>query len=256
MFERCTAPDHVLAVRLYDDVSLDDMARYKALFDDMLTHQNHIGLCVDFTGLSDVSADALLLGTQADFEFLTHVAQFTRLAIISDKKWPRIVIKGMQTILPMVETRLFTPDQGDAAIAWASAHPKITGAREPAFQLLPPPGDHVMAFALQGILSPDDMPRIRDSFQDFTKNHDRVRLLARMTDFRGIDPTCILNRELIATKLALLPRLERYAIIGAPAWIAAIMTAVRPLIPGVDIRLFPPEQEDQAWAWISADQAS
>ncbi|MEO6202327.1 MAG: STAS/SEC14 domain-containing protein, partial [Nitrospirales bacterium] len=64
-----------------------DIENYKNLLDGKLSNHGQLSVVVDFTGLSDMNADALVEGTKADLDLLSHVDQFTRFAFISDKEW-------------------------------------------------------------------------------------------------------------------------------------------------------------------------
>lgn len=65
----------------------------------------------------------------ADVKFgLRHLNDFSRCAVVSDKRWIETFAKGMDKLIPC-EIRHFPPDQIDAARAWlqedtATAPPK------------------------------------------------------------------------------------------------------------------------------------
>lgn len=52
-----------------------------------MKEQQHIGLMVDFTGLSDIRAE----GLPAVMVFLSKIKQFHCVAFGSDKEWPGVV---------------------------------------------------------------------------------------------------------------------------------------------------------------------
>lgn len=72
MFEVMKAPDHVLAFRVSGTMTVEDVNAYKLRIDGMLKKHDRIGICVDLSKLSDVTADALVEGTKADFALLRH----------------------------------------------------------------------------------------------------------------------------------------------------------------------------------------
>ncbi|MEO6823824.1 MAG: STAS/SEC14 domain-containing protein [Nitrosospira sp.] len=96
------------------------------------------------------------------------------------------------------------------------------------------------------------MPGVIKEFETFLAHHDKVRMLNRMKHFGGIDPSALMQNGLVSMKLAAMRKVERYAIVGAPGWIRKIIETLNPAFPDLDMRTFPADQEDQAWAWLDA----
>jgi hypothetical protein len=83
---------HVLAIRMSGKIIAADIERYKSSFEAMPKYHHRISVYCDISGLSDMSADALLTGAKADFEFLSQVERFERFAFVTDKEWPAALI--------------------------------------------------------------------------------------------------------------------------------------------------------------------
>jgi hypothetical protein len=252
MFKQLTAPDHVVAMGLSGKLTGEDIKQYRSILEDKLAKHGQISVCIDFTGLSDMNADALVEGTKADLELLRHIGQLGRLAFVSDKEWPQAIIGWVTPLLPTFEMKLFPPDQRDAAISWAAESPRRPKAETPAFRFLPTSREDVLAFEINGVISSEEMPGVIKRFEAFLERHDKVRLLNRMTHFGGIDPSVFMQSGLVSMKLAAMQKVERYAIVGAPVWMGKIIETMNPMFADIDMRTFAADQEADAWAWLGA----
>ncbi|MEC5289326.1 STAS/SEC14 domain-containing protein [Aurantimonas sp. C2-6-R+9] len=252
MFAQLAAPSHVLAFRLSGKVTGEDIKSYKDLLEAMLSTHDVVSLCVDVTGLSDMDADALLEGMKADLEFLSHIRQFRRGAVISDKEWPRAVIGFFSPLFPNFEMKSFAPERVDEALKWAAELPALPQADTPAVRFLPTSRDDVLAFEVDGVISEAEFPTVLAEINALFDRHDKVRLLGRIKHLGGFDPAILMQSGLIPMKLAAMRKVERYAIVGAPGWMSKMISTMNPLFD-VDMRTFPAEREAEAWAWVEAE---
>lgn len=252
MFERLDAPEHVIAIRLSGKLTADDFEKYRELLQQRLTAQARIDLYVDFTGLSDMTGDALIEGAKADLALLARIEQLRRCALVSDKDWLRAVTGFLARLFPTVELKVFAPGEGDEAMAWVAVRPEAPEPAAPAIRFIPTSKDNVLAFEINGVISGDEMPAVIAAFEAFLGRHETVRLLNRMTGFAGIDPAVFMQGGLVSMKLAAMQKVERYAIVGAPDWMAGIVATLNPVFGDIDMRTFPAEREPDAWAWLGA----
>lgn len=255
MIKTLTAPDHVIGMHLSGKLTGDDMKAYRSILDTKLSSQSHIGVLVDFTGLADMNAEAFIEGTKADLDFFSHIDQFGRLAFVSDKEWPQAIINFMKPVFPTFEMKVFTPDKKEEAIKWVAEPPKNSPTQTPAFRFLPTSKDDVFAFEINGVISAQEMPEVIKTFETFLGRHEKVRLLNRIKHFGGIDPAVFMQSGLVSMKLTAMQKVERYAIVGAPGWMRKIIETVNPAFSDMDMRTFPADQENEAWAWLGAEPA-
>jgi hypothetical protein len=218
MFEQLPAPAHVLALRFSGKITGEDIKGYKSVLEGMLQKHDRIGACCDLSGLADLSADAMVEGLKADLEFLTHISQFSRCALISDTEWPRALISLVAPLLPTFEMQVFTPEQSDEAMQWTAELPEMHEAETPAIRIIPTSKDDVFAFEINGVISSAEFPGFLDHINAFLDRHDKVRLLGRIQHLGGFDPAIFMQSGLVSMKLAAMQKVERYAIVGAPGW--------------------------------------
>jgi len=103
------------------------------------------------------------------------------------------------------------------------------------------------------VISAKEMPEVIQTFETFLERHEKVRLLNRIKHFGGIDPAVFMQSGLVSMKLAAMQKVERYAIVGAPGWMRKIIETVNPAFADTDMRTFPLDRENEAWAWLGAE---
>lgn len=255
MFEQLTAPDHVIAMRLSGKLTGEDIDQYKNLFDQKLATHKHVGVCVDMTGFSDMSLEAIVKDAKAEFELLAHLNQIGRCAFVSDKEWPQAMITLMEPLFPTFQMKAFPPNQIGNAMTWAADLSGVPRTQIPACRFIPTSQDNVFAFEINGMISSQEMPGVIKKFATFLEKREKVRLLNRMKHFGGIDPGVFMQSGLVSMKLAAMQKVERYAIVGAPGWMCKIIESVNPAFADIDMRTFSADQEADAWAWVGAAPA-
>ena len=255
MFNKITAPDHVFAVQYSDKLSASDVLQSKQWLDENLGKHKSMGALVDFTGLVDMTAEAFVSGAKTDLDFLRHISQFHRFAFVSDKEWPGAILGMISPLIANVEMRLFRSEQLDEALKWVAQCPDANKTPIPAFRFLRTSKDDVLAFEINGVISAEEMPGVMSKFGAFLDAHEKVRLLNRMTNFGGIEPSVLLQGGLVSMKLAAIRKVECYAIVGAPVWMGKIVETLSPVFPDLDMRTFTADQEGEAWTWLDATLA-
>ncbi len=122
--------------------------------------------------------------------------------------------------------------------------------------IIPTNKPDVMAFEINGVITEKELPPELEKFEKFLNERDSVRMLARFKHFGGFEPAVFTHSmELISVKLAAVKKLERYAAVGAPDWMNKIIHMVSGLFPTMEIRMYPLEEEAEAWDWLEAKEA-
>lgn len=253
MLKQIPAPDHLIALKLDGKLSAEDVQTYHSILEKKLLQHAQIGIYVDLTDLTDMTANALIEGTKADLVLFSHLKQLSRCAFVSDKEWPQTLISAAQHLLPVLDLKIFPSSQSEKALAWAAELRDTTAVIKPAIRFLATSKADVLAFEVNGLITSEEMPDVIKQLEDFFAAHDKVRLLNRMKNFAGFDPLILMQSSLISMKLTTMNRLERYAIVGAPNWMCKAVDAINPLFTDIDIQTFSADQEDQAWAWLDAE---
>lgn len=252
MFTKIDSPDNVIAFALSDKLSATDMKQYESAYSSRLEKPGKLALCVDFTGLSDVSVQGAIEGAKADLELFRHIKRFKRFAVISDKEWPSVVLGLVKSLLPTLESRLFKPAEREEAVKWASETTSISENALGSMRLVKTSKAEVLAFEINGVITSEAVAGIMDDFNTWLAAHNEVRLMAHFKNFGGIDLSVLMQSGLVSMKLEALKKLERYAVVGAPVWITKIIEVVGPTLQSFELRTFDSNHEDDAWTWLDA----
>ena len=110
----------------------------------------------------------------------------------------------------------------------------------------------MLGFEIDGAMTPASVTGLVTDMQAFLDRHDQVRLLGRIKHLGGIDPTLFLQSGLLSMKLAAMQKVERYAIVGAPAWMNTAVKALDPMLTDIELRTFAAAHEADARAWLGA----
>lgn len=261
MFEKIHAPDNVLAFRLSGTISVADVAQYREAADRSLAGSGDIGFCCDLTGLSDIEATALLPGLMADCAVWRHVGRIKRLAMISDRQWPGGMLGLLGGWLATPEMRAFAAHEAELAVRWAAERTPVPAERRPGMRMLattqaPLTSQSVVgAFEVDGPVMQQDVRAVVAALEALMVAPGKLRMLGRITHFAGFDPAVVLDGGLLQMKAEALRKLERYAIVGAPGWMAGVAGMAGKLMPQIEIRTFPLADEAAAWDWIGAQPA-
>jgi hypothetical protein len=242
MIERLAAPDHVLALRLAGRLTAENVGVAKSALDPMLKQHERIGFVIDLVDFSDATAEAIAEDLRYEFSLLGKAGQFARGALITDKEWLGVLAGFTAKLLPDLEMRIFAPGQRDEAVQWAADLPART-AGPPAFRVVPTDRDEVFAFEIDGVVSAEELPAIIDQVNAVLARHDKVRMLNRVKYLGGVDPAVFMQSGLVSMKLAALQKVDRYAIVGGPAWMSKVVESMNPVFADIDMRTFPADRE-------------
>lgn len=206
-------------------------------------------LLIDTTSLADFSFAAVVREFGHMGMFLKYIYALDRIAIISDEEWIRTAARLESALLPGVVYQVYDDDEADAALAWVleEVDQPHTGAFHPLD--IGKPG--IAAFELSGRLDREESERGVAMVRAALEDPDCSRLMIVIRNWHGFDADASISREVMAGKLELIKKLDRYAIVGGPSWIRNLSgvfgALLRPDIKGFDL-----DEMDEAIAWLEA----
>lgn len=211
-----------------------------------------LGLIVRAEGLRDLTADAITEDSKFEFAMMTHWAKIARMAVVSDLQALSALMKWIDPILPMIDMRSFGSSEIAAAEGFASdlpAQPKAQAGN--GMTLLSDGNDGVIAYEIDGRITADDVDKLLAPLEAHMKGDEKINLLVRFRSYDGFDPAILMNGSLLGTKMNAITHLRRYAVVGAPKWMAAMAGTVGAMMP-FEMKIFDVSQEDAAWTWVRA----
>lgn len=254
MLQSLPAPSHVLAVQLSGDLSGDDVRQYKALLHTHVQQQERLGLLIDMSDLNDMAMGTLAPGVRADLDLLKHASQFDRLALVSDKHWPGLLLRMAGPWLHGMQLRQFASAEREQALQWVAeaAVEQTVVVLPPALRLIPTTSEGLLAFEIDGPISRASIASVLPQIQAFLDRHEHIDVLAHFKHFGGIEPALYLQPGLLQMKFKAIPKVARYALVAAPGWMDTLAHTLRPLLGDMQLRSFTESELAQAWEWLAA----
>lgn len=210
-----------------------------------------LGLIVRAEGWKDITANALAEDMKFEFSLLTQWAKIARMAVVTDLQAFSALLKWIDPILPMIEMRSFAPSEISAAERWAADVPKKGMASGPGVRIVDEGSDSLLVFEIDGKMREEGVDRVFATFDRAVKKIGKINLMVRVKDYEGFDLGLFGDRDFMTSKLGSIGKIGRYAIVGAPGWMRAMVQSVGPLLP-IEMRTFDASEDAHARAWATA----
>lgn len=249
MLEALKSADDVIAIRIGGKLTEGELATLVERVETSIETRDktHMFMEVeDFSGF-DLGAFARYLPRGA--AMLGKLGRFGRIAVVSDQKWIRLWTRVESALLPGISYELYSPDQREQALAWVEG--RSGKPRSPAITIIETDAPNIIGFELDGTIRAEEMERITAYFEEAMQQERPLRLLGRIKHIGGIEPAGLFSTDYLRMKLHALRGVERYALVGGPAWLAGWAALVDPLTK-MDVRHFAAADEALAWSWLGA----
>ena len=253
MLEYLQSNDDVIAMRCGGKLTAAELEAYMDRLEASLKRHDKTHLyaeIVDFSGFETERFGDLMKRSPAYFR---HLDRIGRVAIVADQAWIRWAARIESAILPHVSYETFEPGQRERALAWVQGetpHP-----RDAAIKIIETDRADVFAFEIDGPASRAELDAISAHFLQALESQDRVRVLGRIRRLAGFEIGGLLTGDYFAMKRRFLERMERYAVVGGPDWMRAVLNTLAPLFKA-EIRHFAEGEEEEAWTWVGARPVS
>lgn len=211
-----------------------------------------IGLIVRAEGLKDLTGDAMAEDAKFEFSMMAQWAKIAKMAVVSDLQAVAALLKWIDPILPMIDMRAFGSSEVAAGERFAADLPAGDGASQGrGMRLLSDGSDGLVAYEIDGRISAGEVDELLAPLEARMQGDAKFDLLVRIRNYDGFDPAILTDGSLFGTKMKAITHVRRYAIVGAPKWMAAMAGTVAGLMP-FEMKLFDASQDDAAWAWVRA----
>lgn len=242
--------EDVVAAKFIGRMERNDLARYVDRIEAALETQDRVHLFVevaDFEGFNWRDMEPFL---GSWFRMLGKLRKLGRIALVTDTAWLRWAARLESALLPYVSYETFLPEERETALAWVKGD--RDRPRGPAIKIIVTTSPEALGFEIDGKISAEELHTVSTHLNRMLADGGPRRMLGRIKRLEGFDAACVFDREYLAMKRGMLDRLERYAIVGGPAWLASWVKALDPLFR-IDIRHFELKDEALAWAWLGAE---
>lgn len=112
----------------------------------------------------------------------------------------------------------------------------------------------VYAFRIEGGVSAAEMSEMAETMNAAFDRGETVNMLLILRDFDAADALSGLSARSLESQFRSLRHVERYAVVGAPAFAAAMIETFGKMSP-IAAETFDPAEEAAAWAFVGARPA-
>lgn len=219
----------------------------------VLKGDSPLGLIVRAEGWSDITADAIAEDMKFEFGLLAEWSKIAKMAMVTDLQAFAAVLKWIDPILPMIDMKSFGSSDVAAAEAFASDLPaKSQTASGSGVTLLSDGTDGLIAYEVHGAITAEDVDKVLGPLEPHLKGDEKVNILVRFKSYEGFDPAILMDGSLMGSKMGAITHLGRYAIVGAPKWMATMVGSMGAMMP-FEVRVFDTAEDDAAWTWVRAE---
>lgn len=235
----------IIAIRPEGEIEEEDFRRVGGVVDPVIARKGRLeGLMIDARGFAGWNDTHALL---AHLRFVSeHQPKVARIAVVGDQWW----LSAAPTMEPFFGTpiRVFATDDEAAARAWLLESPP-----EPAtISFLPESEGAIVALRVTGRLRDADYSILKEELNGRLPETGKLRMLVIMDEgFRGWTPKACFDD----IAMAFSPwnrRFEKLAVISGPGLVRWFLEHFPTAIMPYEIKVFPSEELDAAWAWVRA----
>ncbi|TAM98650.1 MAG: STAS/SEC14 domain-containing protein [Rhizobiaceae bacterium] len=113
--------------------------------------------------------------------------------------------------------------------------------------------EDILAFEVSGHLEASDIENIYGLLEGACQLHPKIDVLLLFRAYEGIDWNAIARDLSLLGRTRVIRHIRRYAIVGGPGWIAAVIGLFRPFF-SFEMKHFDAAEEEKAWEWIGATE--
>jgi hypothetical protein len=230
-------------------VEKSDIQAMEVALTPALKGDGPLGLIVRAENWKDITGDAIAEDAKFETGHLLQWSKIAKMAIVTDLQAIAALMQWVDPLMPMIDMKPFGSADIAAAEAFASDLPKRK--KQPkgnGMSLLEDGAQGLIAYEIDGRITGDDVDQLLAPLEAHMQGDEKINLLVLIKEYDGFDPSLLTNGSLLGTKINAISHVGRYAVIGAPKWMAAMAGTVGAMMP-FEMRMFDPAEEDAAWAW-------
>jgi hypothetical protein len=257
MLEILESPKHLVAFKLSDKLTADDVTKAYKATDDAIKSNDRISFFGEVDPSMQLTFEGLVKDLVEGVGQWNKLKHYYRVALVTDKGWMAALARVEGLVFSSIDVRVFGHADRNKAFAWASETPAPVSApveAEPSIRFLQTTNENVFAYEVDGRLRERDIKSAVKELKPFFEREGKFNVLARMKDFHGFDLLSIFDDDLIRLKVKAPSKIAKYAVIGPKPWMRNLLELAGSVV-STEIRTFDASEEAAAWEWIGAQQA-
>ncbi|MGA9580851.1 MAG: STAS/SEC14 domain-containing protein [Allosphingosinicella sp.] len=249
MMEILETEPGTIAVKFNGRMRGEEIDEVTTLVERSLDEHERTHIYVEIHDNFSVDVAAIAANAPRGAAMLTKLDRFGRIAVVTEKRWVRWATKIESAILPGIGYETFDLADHVQALAWVEGKRALPHA--PSIMIMETDKPEVIGFEIDGRISAVEADAVVDYFNAALEGDRPLRLLGKVKHLDGAELDAFFDRGFLKMKYDLLGRLDRYAIVGGPAWLRAWVTVLDKLTKA-EIRHFKASDEPVAWQWLGA----
>lgn len=126
MHELLESPDDVIAVRLSDKITGEDLDAIMDRVDQVMSRDGKVHVFVETHGIGGIEISSLPAHMGRAMPMFGKLGRFGRVAVVADQAWMRVGTRLESALLPNISYRIYMPDERDEALAWVTGTGRVT----------------------------------------------------------------------------------------------------------------------------------
>lgn len=120
MHELLSSPDDVIAVRLSEKITGNDLNMIMDRVDEVMSREGKVHVFVETHSIGGIEISSLPAHMSRALPMFGKLDRFGRVAVVADQAWMRIGTRLESAMLPNISYRIYMPDERDEAFAWVT----------------------------------------------------------------------------------------------------------------------------------------
>ena len=126
MLELLDSPDDVIALRLCDKITGNDLDAIMDRVDEVMSRSGKVHVFVETRSIGGIEISSLPAHMGRAMPLFGELDRFGRVAVVADQSWMRVGARLESALLPNVSYRIYMPDEREEALAWALGSKPVT----------------------------------------------------------------------------------------------------------------------------------
>jgi hypothetical protein len=128
MLELLDTVDDVLAIKVSHKITGEDLDRIMDRLDTLMARHQTIHVFVETHGIDGIELTSLPGYMARAMPLFGQLNRFGRVAVVADQAWIRSGTRLESAMLPMINYRVFMPEERVEALAWVAGNSGAAGS--------------------------------------------------------------------------------------------------------------------------------
>src|SRR3954463_12583674 len=124
MIEILESPKHVVAFKLSDGLTADDVTKAYKATEESLKQNDRISFFAEIDGSAALTWEGILKDISEGLKHFGKLSRYYRAAVVTDKGWLGAIARVEGLVFSSIQMRVFDPSERDKAFSWASEAPE------------------------------------------------------------------------------------------------------------------------------------